>query len=330
MICEASDDANDDAKEDATDARDDAKEASRHSNKASRKNQRVQDFLSKRCQSDETKELEKGCQSDETKEVEAAHFWSNLSSSSESEETTSVEPGFIWVDERKERLHQAEILIRSAQLHQAEAQNAVVRMANAGTKKGKQRLVSDFFTPEKTCGPPIDDNILWATRGSRGRPHPATLRTAHEFERWLKNKQVQDDHHKLLSLEKLENEKKRADENLAKQILVPAVEMAVGLVAPIIPEVATLVPQQTKPARGPGRPCLTEEEKEHRRMFKKIQGKDKKVPPNCRIHACPPSAGVRKKLVGMVDDMAISLHDPLGSSLPKGRWNSQVPPNNPW
>ena len=255
--------------------------------------------------------------------AEAFHFWENLDGESESEETTSAK--LVWTDKHRESVHKAMILMEAAKQCKADKQKAVVGIANAGIKRGRQPLLTNFFTPQKTCRPPIEDNPLAGTRGSRGRPHPACM-TLQERHEWLKVKEMRQKLETLKGHWNVADAEQRVAEDAAEQILTTA-GVAVEQLVPIVPRLLIQLPKQIK--RGRGRPPLSEQEKEHRAANKVSQGKSKKVLSHCRINTLLPSIDVRQKCVAIADGMAISLHDPLGSSLTKGRWNSQVPPKQP-
>ena len=309
-----------------------AKEASSHSRKASS----LSSFHSQ-----ETECVSMGHQPDATEVAhdgdEAAAFWESfavdrISSESESESDESEsEPGRrIWKDKDRERFEEASVLLKAARLLKIDVQTAVVEIANAGSKRGTQQLLTNFWTPEKSCRLHKEENVLAAMRGSRGPVDPA-FHTAQERTQWQKKMETQNKIQTLQRYRKQTEEQERAAANAAEQrhaMVEQGLHMAVDIVAPITPKVAIQLPKQAQ--RGRGRPRLTQEELEHRLAQKQIQGKAKKLHANCRILAMPPCANVRMKAVELADVLAIYL----GSSLTKGRWNSQVPPKttlgDPW
>ena len=304
-----------------------AKEASSHSRKASS----LSSFHSQ-----ETECVSMGHQPDATEVAhdgdEAAAFWESfavdrISSESESESDESEsEPGRrIWKDKDRERFEEASVLLKAARLLKIDVQTAVVEIANAGSKRGTQQLLTNFWTPEKSCRLHKEENVLAAMRGSRGPVDPA-FHTAQERTQWQKKMETQNKIQTLQRYRKQTEEQERAAANAAEQrhaMVEQGLHMAVDIVAPITPKVAIQLPKQAQ--RGRGRPRLSQDEVEHRLAQKRTQGKAKKVHENCRILATPPCASVRQKATELADVMAIYL----GSSLTKGHWNSQVPPKQP-
>ena len=289
-----------------------AKEASSHSRKASS----LSSFHSQ-----ETEFVSMGHQPDATEVAhdgdEAAAFWEALGEDRISSESESDPCRLIWKDKDRERLEEANVLLAAARLLKKDVQTAVVEIANAGSKRGTQQLLTNFWTPEKSCRPPHkEENVLAAMRGSRGPVDPA-FHTAQERTKWQKKMKLQNQIQTIQSFRKQTEEQEREAANAAEQrfaMVEQGLHMAVDIVAPITPKVAIQWPLQ----RGRGRPCLTQDEREHRLAQKNLQGKAKKLHANCRILAMPPCASVRQKATELADVLAIYLGSP------------KCPQNNPW
>ena len=244
----------------------------------------------------------------------------------------------------------------------AERDSAALGMANVGIKKGTQVLLTNFFSPEKTCRPADQDpNVLVRARGLRGPVHPA-CHTADELERWQKNRATQEQFRKYNKFMMQMDAEARATEDAARHTQAGA-QMAVASLAREVPErVASLAEEAEeagaqrqlggetpevaivgipalaeeegdrsaltaavpKPTKpGPGRPRLTTEEREHRIAVKKIKG-GRKMEANVRLRDITPSAAMRKRVVAMADSMAFLLHWPLLPSLAHGRLRSHL------
>ena len=277
------------------------------------------------------KDLEAHEQQSEEEAHEAEHFWDTLSPRpcSESEPEDPPEPGRrVWTNSEVEKVHQAKVLLEIGRDHLAMLQQNRLDSANLGSGK-KQRLLEHFWTPEKLCRPPEDDNALANFRNSRGPAHPAS-QTPYEQKNSLVKEAVEKIQRRNALLRDLQ-EKQRCLVNHEAQQILQTIAAVDQVLVPVPPTVAIQPPQQR---RRRGRPFLTAEERQRRQAKKEIQGKCKKVFENCRLREPTPNAHIRSSVVNIANRMAISLHYPLGSSLTKGRWNSQVAPKttlvNPW